>query len=438
MTAIFNSATAQVLRVQGRAGRSGRQKTCLVLRFIEGLYNARQSTIGAFFLTKNKPQDDCKIQSGTRRARAVSGHGAYTTGGRSLFWTARTSGRSTMRTWVEELWANVDDKTLIARITKAIWTRIGGDAAKSEEFASSINDRWCWRRRRRTTWACAAPRDGSRPSCGAASRASDRQGLSLKTERAAAGPRPRGYNAIRGVAHSHAATASSSAPPPRERAPVGPQLRRAHGASSFGARRASAHLREESGRRRDGGSRGAAAATAMERTRPTAETPGRRRRRQLPDVPPLVFRVRTGAHATFGHHSSEECSLNLSSTPPAGPSSAISHVRRLGAGPGPLHCIPPLGVFGEVQHEIIVDNETSKPRLKYFGNGLLESRNSLLLDNGDIAMPMRASSISTAAAALSWMPGYFFVNRKAAEVVHIPGFPAVRRNSKVDRPPPPS
>ena len=50
-TAIFNSATApksyefKVVLL----GDRGVGKTCLVLRFIEGLYNARQqSTIGAF------------------------------------------------------------------------------------------------------------------------------------------------------------------------------------------------------------------------------------------------------------------------------------------------------------------------------------------------------------------------------------------------------
>ena len=38
-----------------------------------------------------------------------------------------------------------------------------------------------------------------------------------------------------------------------------------------------------------------------------------------------------------------------------------------------------------------VDSETSRPLLKYFGNGDLEkSRNNRLLDSGDIAMPIRA------------------------------------------------
>ena len=38
-----------------------------------------------------------------------------------------------------------------------------------------------------------------------------------------------------------------------------------------------------------------------------------------------------------------------------------------------------------------VDNETSNPRLKYFGNGDFEkSRNNRLFERGDIAMPMRA------------------------------------------------
>ena len=38
-----------------------------------------------------------------------------------------------------------------------------------------------------------------------------------------------------------------------------------------------------------------------------------------------------------------------------------------------------------------VDKDTSRPRLKYLGNGDLEkSRNNLLFDKGDIAMPMRA------------------------------------------------
>ena len=67
-TAIFNSAAApksyefKVVLL----GDRGVGKTCLVLRFIEGLYNARQqSTIGAFFLTKKIKTargDDCKIQ----------------------------------------------------------------------------------------------------------------------------------------------------------------------------------------------------------------------------------------------------------------------------------------------------------------------------------------------------------------------------------------
>ena len=38
-----------------------------------------------------------------------------------------------------------------------------------------------------------------------------------------------------------------------------------------------------------------------------------------------------------------------------------------------------------------VERETSRPLLKYFGNGDLEkSKNNLLFDNGDMAMPMRA------------------------------------------------
>ena len=38
-----------------------------------------------------------------------------------------------------------------------------------------------------------------------------------------------------------------------------------------------------------------------------------------------------------------------------------------------------------------VDSETSNPLLKYFGKGLFEkSKNNLLFDNGDMAMPMRA------------------------------------------------
>ena len=38
-----------------------------------------------------------------------------------------------------------------------------------------------------------------------------------------------------------------------------------------------------------------------------------------------------------------------------------------------------------------VDKETSNPLLKYFGNGDFEkSKNNLLFDKGDIAMPMRA------------------------------------------------
>ena len=40
----------------------------------------------------------------------------------------------TMRTWVEELRANVDDKKLVIAIAiakRVIWTRIGGDGTKS-------------------------------------------------------------------------------------------------------------------------------------------------------------------------------------------------------------------------------------------------------------------------------------------------------------------
>ena len=82
MTAIFNSAAApksyefKVVLL----GDRGVGKTCLVLRFIEGLYNARQqSTIGAFFLTKKIKTargDDCKIQiwdtAGQERFRSMA------------------------------------------------------------------------------------------------------------------------------------------------------------------------------------------------------------------------------------------------------------------------------------------------------------------------------------------------------------------------------
>lgn len=61
-------------------GDRGVGKTCLVLRFIEGLYNSRQqSTIGAFFLTKKivtNAGDACKIQiwdtAGQERFRAMA------------------------------------------------------------------------------------------------------------------------------------------------------------------------------------------------------------------------------------------------------------------------------------------------------------------------------------------------------------------------------
>ena len=61
-------------------GDRGVGKTCLVLRFIEGLYNSRQqSTIGAFFLTKKimtSGGDNCKIQiwdtAGQERFRAMA------------------------------------------------------------------------------------------------------------------------------------------------------------------------------------------------------------------------------------------------------------------------------------------------------------------------------------------------------------------------------
>ena len=126
-TAIFNSAAApksyefKVVLL----GDRGVGKTCLVLRFIEGLYNARQqSTIGAFFLTKKiktSRGDDCKIQiwdtAGQERFRAMAPM-YYRNAAAAVVCFDGTDQRTfqTMRTWVEELRANVDDKKLVIAI----------------------------------------------------------------------------------------------------------------------------------------------------------------------------------------------------------------------------------------------------------------------------------------------------------------------------------
>ena len=126
-TAIFNSAAApksyefKVVLL----GDRGVGKTCLVLRFIEGLYNARQqSTIGAFFLTKKIKTargDDCKIQiwdtAGQERFRAMAPM-YYRNAAAAVVCFDGTDQRTfqTMRTWVEELRANVDDKKLVIAI----------------------------------------------------------------------------------------------------------------------------------------------------------------------------------------------------------------------------------------------------------------------------------------------------------------------------------
>ncbi len=153
-TAIFNSAAApksyefKVVLL----GDRGVGKTCLVLRFIEGLYNARQqSTIGAFFLTKKiktSRGDDCKIQiwdtAGQERFRAMAPM-YYRNAAAAVVCFDGTDQRTfqTMRTWVEELRANVDDKKLVIAIaiTKSDLDENRQETRrKAEEFASSIND----------------------------------------------------------------------------------------------------------------------------------------------------------------------------------------------------------------------------------------------------------------------------------------------------------
>ena len=153
-TAIFNSATApksyefKVVLL----GDRGVGKTCLVLRFIEGLYNARQqSTIGAFFLTKKIKTargDDCKIQiwytAGQERFRAMAPM-YYRNAAAAVVCFDGTDQRTfqTMRTWVEELRANVDDKKLVIAIaiTKSDLDENRAETRRrAEEFASSIND----------------------------------------------------------------------------------------------------------------------------------------------------------------------------------------------------------------------------------------------------------------------------------------------------------
>jgi len=132
-------------------GDRGVGKTCLVLRFIEGLYNARQqSTIGAFFLTKKintAGGDDCKVQiwdtAGQERFRAMAPM-YYRNAAAAVVCFDGTDPRTfeTMRTWVEELRANVDDKKLVIAIaiTKAdVDAQRESTRQKAEAFAQTID-----------------------------------------------------------------------------------------------------------------------------------------------------------------------------------------------------------------------------------------------------------------------------------------------------------
>mmetsp|Transcript_1147 Transcript_1147/g.3422 ORF Transcript_1147/g.3422 Transcript_1147/m.3422 type:complete len:215 (+) Transcript_1147:218-862(+) len=131
-------------------GDRGVGKTCLVLRFIEGLYNARQqSTIGAFFLTKKivtARGDQCKIQiwdtAGQERFRAMAPM-YYRNAAAAVvcFDVTDEATFATMKDWVEELRSNVVDRNLVIAIacTKADLENRQVSRARAEQFARSIN-----------------------------------------------------------------------------------------------------------------------------------------------------------------------------------------------------------------------------------------------------------------------------------------------------------
>uniref|UniRef100_A0A7S3NK22 Uncharacterized protein n=1 Tax=Aureoumbra lagunensis TaxID=44058 RepID=A0A7S3NK22_9STRA len=131
-------------------GDRGVGKTCLVLRFIEGLYNSRQqSTIGAFFLTKKivtSNGDACKIQiwdtAGQERFRAMAPM-YYRNAAAAIvcFDVTDESTFNTMKDWVEELKTNVVDKNLVIAIAcnKADLDTRQVSRARAESFARSID-----------------------------------------------------------------------------------------------------------------------------------------------------------------------------------------------------------------------------------------------------------------------------------------------------------
>mmetsp|Transcript_28682 Transcript_28682/g.88686 ORF Transcript_28682/g.88686 Transcript_28682/m.88686 type:complete len:217 (-) Transcript_28682:87-737(-) len=130
-------------------GDRGVGKTCLVLRFIEGLYNAKQqSTIGAFFLTKKivtARGDQCKIQiwdtAGQERFRAMAPM-YYRNAAAAVVCFDVTDEQTfaTMKDWVEELRTNVTDRNLVIAIacTKADLDQRQVSRARAEQFARSI------------------------------------------------------------------------------------------------------------------------------------------------------------------------------------------------------------------------------------------------------------------------------------------------------------
>ncbi|KAH8070989.1 GTPase [Aureococcus anophagefferens] len=129
-----------------RAGDRGVGKTCLVLRFIEGL---QQSTIGAFFLTKKivtAQGDACKIQiwdtAGQERFRAMAPM-YYRNAAAAIvcFDVTDESTFNTMKDWVEELKTNVVDKNLVIAIAcnKADLDTRQVSRARAEQFARSIS-----------------------------------------------------------------------------------------------------------------------------------------------------------------------------------------------------------------------------------------------------------------------------------------------------------
>lgn len=131
-------------------GDRGVGKTCLVLRFIEGLYNSRQqSTIGAFFLTKKivtSRGENCKIQiwdtAGQERFRAMAPM-YYRNAAAAIvcFDVTDEATFNTMKDWVEELKTNVVDKNLVIAIAcnKADLDTRQVSRARAESFARSID-----------------------------------------------------------------------------------------------------------------------------------------------------------------------------------------------------------------------------------------------------------------------------------------------------------